>query len=203
MKPIEWSKAITDDESLKQKEESYKKLLDKKLDEIQELNKNIDSKYLNYNITTKASGSINFIRYKGPFSLFKNIRDGDISLEMAEDDQKKFKREFSQIKSGNPDHKSDIQLYTVESVKNLYDSRQKIIDLFNSYSKIRSEAIYKSNQNETNGKGLKILTPKQMLQRLPISLAQVKAGNNSENLLNEIWQIIYSLFQSKEITKKV
>ena len=92
MKPIEWSKAITDDESLKQKEESYKKLLDKKLDEIQELNKNIDSKYLNYNITTKASGSINFIRYKGPFSLFKNIRDGDISLEMAEEDQKKIKR---------------------------------------------------------------------------------------------------------------
>ena len=41
-----------------------------------------------------------------------------------------------------------------------------------------------------------------MLQRLPIALAQVKAGNNSENLLNEIRQIIYSLYQSKEITKK-
>ena len=53
------------------------------------------------------------------------------------------------------------------------------------------------------GKGLKILTPKQMLQRLPIALAQVKAGNNSQNLLNEIRQIIYSLYQSKEITKKV
>ena len=53
------------------------------------------------------------------------------------------------------------------------------------------------------GKGLKILTPKQMLQRLPIALAQVKASNNSENLLNEIRQIIYSLYQSKEITKKV
>ena len=42
-----------------------------------------------------------------------------------------------------------------------------------------------------------------MLQRLQITLAQVKAGNNSENLLNEIRQIIYSLYQSKEITKKV
>ena len=41
-----------------------------------------------------------------------------------------------------------------------------------------------------------------MLQRLPIALAQVKACNNSENLLNEIRQIIYSLYQSKEITKK-
>ena len=42
-----------------------------------------------------------------------------------------------------------------------------------------------------------------MLQRLPIDLAQVKAGNNSESLLNEIRQIIYSLYQSKQITKKL
>ena len=75
--------------------------------------------------------------------------------------------------------------------------------LFNSYSKTRFEALYKSKQNETTGKGLKILTPKQMLQRLPIALAQEKASDNSENLLNEIRQIIYSLYQSKEITKKV
>ena len=66
-----------------------------------------------------------------------------------------------------------------------------------------SDARYKTKQNKTEGKRLKILTPKQMLQRLPIALAQVKAGNNSENLLNEIRQIIYSLYQSKEITKKV
>ena len=50
---------------------------------------------------------------------------------------------------------------------------------------------------------LEILTSKQMLQRLPIALAQVKAGNNSESLLNEIRQIVYSLHQSKQITKKV
>ena len=86
LKPIKRSKATTDDESLEQKEESYNKLLDKKLDEIQELSQNIDCKYLNYSFTTKATGSINFIRYKGPFSLFKNIRDGDISLEMTEED---------------------------------------------------------------------------------------------------------------------
>ena len=57
--------------------------------------------------------------------------------------------------------------------------------------------------HETKGTGLKILTPKQMLQRLPIALAQVKARNNSESLLNEIRQIAYSLYQSKQITKKV
>ena len=66
-----------------------------------------------------------------------------------------------------------------------------------------SDANYNAEQNETMRKGLKILVPKQMLQRLPIALAQVKPGNNSENLLNEIRQIIYSLYQSKEITKKV
>ena len=50
---------------------------------------------------------------------------------------------------------------------------------------------------------LKILTLKEILQRLPIALAQVKAGNNSENLLNEMRQIVYSLCQSEEITRKV
>ena len=62
-----------------------------------------------------------------------------------------------------------------------------------------SVAKYKTKYRD----GLKILTPKQMLQRLPIALVQVKAGNNSENLFNEIKQIVYSLYQSKEITKKV
>ena len=66
-----------------------------------------------------------------------------------------------------------------------------------------SDGNYNAKQNETKGTGLKMLTPKQMLQRLPIALVQVKASNNSENLLNEIRQIIYSLYQSKEITKKV
>ena len=58
-----------------------------------------------------------------------------------------------------------------------------------------SDANYNAKQNESEGKGLKILTPKQMLQRLPIALVQVKAGNDSESLLNEIRQIVYSLYQ--------
>ena len=56
---------------------------------------------------------------------------------------------------------------------------------------------------EKQGKGLKMLTPKQMLQRLPMELAQVKTGNTFENLLNEIIQIIYSLYRQKEVTKKI
>ena len=70
------------------------------------------------------------------------------------------------------------------------------IKFYDDYSLMMSEAktIAKQN-NTTKGKGLKILKPKQMLQRLPVALAQVKAGNNSEYLLNEIRQIIYSLYQ--------
>ena len=56
------------------------------------------------------------------------------------------------------------------------------------------DSSYKAKQDETKGTELKILTLKQMLQRLPIALAKVKAGNNSENLLNEIRQIVYSLY---------
>ena len=81
----------------------------------------------------------------------------------------------------------------------LYESREAVIILYNDYSLIKSEAKYRTK----HGEGLKIFTPKQMLQRLPIALAQVKAGSTSENLLHEIRQIIYSLYQSKEITKKV
>ena len=99
-------------------------------------------------------------------------------------------------------HKSEKKSYTIKNVRNLYDSREKIINLLSDNVKIRPEAIYKSKQNETKGKGLKILAPKQMLQRVPIVLAQVKAGNNSESLLNEIVQIVYSLYQSKQITKE-
>ena len=77
-----------------------------------------------------------------------------------------------------------------------YKARNEAIKCYDGYSLMTSEA-----KNE--GKRLKILTPKQMLQRLPIALAQVKAGNNSESLLNEIRKIVYSLYQSKGFTKKV
>ena len=85
----------------------------------------------------------------------------------------------------------------------LYKARNEAIKFINDYSSMMSEAKYKSKQNKTEGTGLKILTSKQMLQRLPIALAQVKVGNNSESLLNEIRQITYSFFQSKQITKKL
>ena len=63
-------------------------------------------------------------------------------------------------------------------------------------------AILDFNKQQ-KGKSIKLLTHKQMLQRLWIAFAQLKAGNTSETLLNEIRQIIYSLFTEKEITKNV
>ena len=72
--------------------------------------------------------------------------------------------------------------------------------MFNDYARNMSTNIYDSKQE---GTGVKILTPKQMLQKLSIALAQIKAGNNSQNLINEVRQIVYFLYQSKKITKKV
>ena len=84
---------------------------------------------------------------------------------------------------------------------NFYNGREKVLNGFNSkLFLIKSKG---SGILDTDNSNLKVLTPKQMLQRLQIVLAQVKAGNNSQNLLNEIRQIVYSLYQSKVIAKKV
>ena len=64
------------------------------------------------------------------------------------------------------------------------------------------EEIVKFNKQIQQGKGLKILRPSQMLSRLPISLAQLEAENNSEKLKNEISQLLYSLYRSKNMTKQ-
>ena len=84
---------------------------------------------------------------------------------------------------------------------NFFEGREKVPDAFESkIFLIKSKGAGILNPIHSK---LKVLTPKQMLQRLPIALAQAKAGNNSESLLNEIRQIVYSLYQSKQITKKV
>ena len=63
--------------------------------------------------------------------------------------------------------------------------------------------ILSFNKQNQEGTGLKILTPNQMLSRLPITLAQLKEGSNSEKLKNEIRQLLYSLYHSKNMTKQV
>ena len=89
----------------------------------------------------------------------------------------------------------------LENLYNFFEGREKVPDAFES--KIFSIKSKGSGILNPDHSKLKVLTPKQMLQRLLIALAQVKVGNNSESLWNEIRQIDYSLYQSKQITKKV
>ena len=90
---------------------------------------------------------------------------------------------------------------TINNLNNFDEAREMILNGFKS--KILLTKSTGTGLFNTDNSKLKILTPKQMLQRLPIALAQIKAGNNSENLLSEIRQIIYSLYQVKGIIKKV
>ena len=94
------------------------------------------------------------------------------------------------------------QKETINNIEKFYKSREEVINFYRDYIEILSDANYDAKENKTKGKGLKILAPEQMLQRLPIALAQVKAGNNSESLLNEIKQIVYSLYNKNKLLKK-
>ena len=98
-----------------------------------------------------------------------------MKLEDAKELQNIFKSNLSKISKGR--FQLEEQKSGSKNIKTLYKSREKVIKLFDDYSSIISEAKYKTN----HGEGLKILTPRQMLQRLPIALAHVKTDNTSEN----------------------
>ena len=194
----EQRKTIEDksDNNLSIQKENYDRLLGERVDEISKISGEINyNKLIYYYNSGYFTTPICFKKFKGSFNTFKEIRDGDKALQEIEQDQKNLKSSLGEITSGNTKHKREYPLDTIKNVQSLYDSRQKVIDLFNDNADIRSEANYKSKENEKTGTGLKILTAKRMLQRLPIALAQIKAGNNSESLLNEIRQIVYSLYQ--------
>ena len=90
--------------------------------------------------------------------------------------------------------KKDIENVSKDDVDKI-EEMNKIADI--------AELILYFNNDDQQGQGLKILTPNQMLSRLPISLAQLNAGNNSEKLKNEIRQLLYSLYRSKKLTKNI
>ena len=114
-----------------------------------------------------------------------------------------------------------IQNSVINNAVKLHDTRGIIIDAFikrnillgnieedvyqdikPGYEESIAERTKMRKQNQ-GGQGLKILTPQQMLSRLSISLAQLKAGNNSEKLKNEIRQLLYSLYRSKKLSKTI
>ena len=97
------------------------------------------------------------------------------------------------ISSGLKDVRKEIEEMSEE--KRETEKPDKIVEIV--------KEILKFNKQVQQGKGLKILTPQQMLSRVPISPAQLNAGNNSEKLKNEIRQLLYSLYISKNMTKEV
>ena len=166
---------------------------------IRESYEPVDFNYLTYNFKDLRIPSLNFSKFKGPMHIFKSIRKGYITLEDIEKEQIEFKNDLGHIRQGDPKDKSPEQKKAINNIKNLYNSREEVIRMFNDYAKNTSKNIYESKQ----GTGVKIRSPKHMLERLPIALPQIKTGNNSDSLLIEIRQIVYSLYQSKEIAKKV
>ena len=132
--------------------------------------------------------------------LFNAVKNDRVGFDYVLKIQKELLNKISDVKIGK---KTPEQRKVIGNLNKFYLSREEVINFFRDYSRMVLYAKYKSKQNKRTGTGLKILTSKQMFQRLPIALAQVKAGNNSEKLLNEIKQIVYSLYQSKQITEKV
>ena len=163
---------------------------------IEEIEKKVDRNKMVYKGSNKTYDFRNFKKIR---TFGNEIRNNVITLDTANIEQANllsYVYHFSKkTRPRNPAQrqlKSDI----VESVTSLVQGREMVINAFKS-------GIFQVSKEEQERTGLKILTPNQMLKRLPIALAQVKAGNNSESLLNEIRQIVYSLHRSKEITKKV
>ena len=122
---------------------------------------------------------------------------------------KKYNNKYKKQKNSQKDFNKYLKLIqkgrkvrnkkTLSNNNILFNGRNDAIKFVEYYGLM----ILETKRKETEGRWLEILTRKKMLQKLPIALALVRAGKNSENVLNETRQIVYSLYQSKEIIKKV
>ena len=177
--------------------EIFNDIYNKRLDKLEELNNKIDYDNLKY-VVERSGDEYSFNNIKDPIALLKDVKKGKRSLEEAKEKQKDYYNYLNTIRKIN---KSANQKRTLANIDIFINARDNTIKFIEDYSSMILEA--KKLAKEQEGTGLQILTPNQMLKRLPIALARIKAGNNSESLLNEIRQILYSLYRSKEITKKV
>ena len=139
-----------------------------------------------------------FRNFKTIRAFGNEIRNNIISLDTANIEQANLLSYINDFMKTKPRdlEKRKLRADVLNSVRSLVQGREAVLTAFRS-------GIFQVSKESQEGEGLKILTSNQMLKRIPIALAQVKAGNNSESLLNEIRQIVYSLYRSKEITKKV
>ena len=133
----------------------------------------------NYNKTKNED----FSDYDNARVLMDKIKFGETSISKVKEDQKKLKDRKVEIKKVGHDYLLPESKQVRKNIEKLYKARQDAIDFYDGFTPRASEARHQSRQK---GGGLKILTPKQMLQRFSIALAQITAGNNSESLLNEV-----------------
>ena len=182
---------------LSKEREIFKDIYNKRLDKIEELNNKIDYDNLKY-VAVNSDRIFDFSSLKDPLTFLDEIKKGKMSLEEAKNIQQNYLDCLNIIRKGN---KNANQKNTLANINIHFYARNSAIKFNEDYCSMILEA--KNLAKEQEGTGLKILTPNQMLKRLPIALAQIKAGNNSESLLNKIRHIVYSLDRSKEITKKV
>ena len=160
------------------------------------MNKKTDYNNLKYII--KITGKeFEFHKSEDPIKYLNGIKTGKILTEEAKNLQDEYEKYLKEMQK---ESKSNEQSKTLANINILINARNSAIKFIEEYGSMILEAKRLAKQE---GTGIKVLAPKQMLQRLPIALAQIKAGNNSESLLNKIRQIVYSLYRSKEITKKV
>ena len=153
--------------------------------------------YDNLKYVVERSGlEYNFNKIKDPIILLNDIKEGKISAEEAKEKQKDYYSYLNTIRRGN---KNASHKRTLANINILFNARDNAIKYIEDYSSMILEARKLAREQE--GTGLKILIFSQMLKILPIALAQIKAVNNSESLLNEIRQIVYYLYRSKKITK--
>ena len=147
---------------------------------MKELYDNFDYNNLKFQYigTTK---DVSYYEYNNSKELFNAIKNNKINFDDTVKRQNELLNKISNVKIGK---KTDNQKKVITNLENVYISREEVINFFRDYGKMVLDASYKSKQNEAEGRGLKMLTPKEMLQKLPIALAQVKTGNNSESLLD-------------------
>ena len=97
-------------------------MLEERMDEILKMRDKIDFSNLTYNFKGQTA-SIDFGKFGSPMYIYGHMENGDTTLQQIEKQQKDFKKELNEITSGNPKHKSEMQLHTIKKVKNLYNSR--------------------------------------------------------------------------------
>ena len=151
------------------------KLRKQGLDEIKRQEQNINNELFKH-----------YFDYQSPSKMYNTLSDTK--------NTEKHNIQVNLIKSSLIDLQKDIEDASEDDV-NKIEEMNKIADI--------AELILEFTNDDQQGQGPKIPTPNQVLSRLPISLAQLKAENNSEKLKNEIRQLLYFLYRSKKFTKQI